>query len=67
MENVPSDPNIKSAHIMYAVRNSIAHAKAGDLMVERFADYEFALSRIVPYVEILALRFAGIELDAALN
>lgn len=67
MDDIPADPNVKSTHIMYAVRNSIAHAKAGDLMVERFSDYEFALSRIVPYVEILALRFAGIELDAALN
>lgn len=67
IDDLPSEPNVKSTHIMYAVRNSIAHAKAGDLMVERFPDYEFALSQIVPYVEILALRFAGIELDAALN
>jgi hypothetical protein len=66
MEEIPADPNTKSTHIMYAVRNSIAHAKAGDLMVERYSDYEFALSQIVPYVEILALRFAGIELDAPL-
>lgn len=65
-DNLPVSGVARAAHVLYAVRNSIAHAKAGDLMIERYPDYEAALERLIPYVEVVALRFAGIELDSAL-
>lgn len=51
------------ASVVYALRCAIVHAGEKDVVFEAFADGEVALEKIIPLLELAALRMIGIELS----
>lgn len=65
-DSMSSDKFKAGLSLLYKVRCTIAHAKAGDILIEAYSDYEAALEQVTLYVEMAALEYAGFTLDVAL-